>query len=513
MISGNLIYIPEEPMRKYALIAIVAFGLGILTAGYVLLNKTEDQAGPPAVALSPTEAAEGTALNTSLFASTSQISQSLDFVSISEKVGPSVIRIVATRKQRISPFGMDEGWPFEDFWDRFFGTPQPRQREQVQTVYGTGFFISSDGYVLTNNHIIEDSENVDIVMAQGDEYQAEIKGRDPRTDIALLKVDIKNASPAELGDSAQLKVGEWVLAIGNPYGLEHTVTAGIVSAKGRRIGEASSYQDFIQTDAAINRGNSGGPLINLRGEVIGITSNIFTPTGGNIGIGFAIPSNIAMKVVEQLKTKGRVARGHLGILVADISKGLEKQLKLPSRKGAVISSVDPDSPAEKAGLKQYDVIVAIDGRSVEDMNDARFKIADIEPGKKAELQIIRDGQKITKTAVVDELDPELEKGEALSRDKDIGLTIVPLTPSLARRYGLKTTEGLLITEVVPGSEAGKKSLEPGMIIIEANRKKVTTLREFENILKDTQPGDEVILLVRVEDERGFQDIIIPVKVR
>jgi serine protease Do len=377
---------------------------------------------------------------------------------------------------------------------------------------GTGFFISPDGYILTNNHIVEKAEKVTVNTVQGKEYEAKVIGTDSKTDIALIKIEAKETPFAELGDSAQMKVGEWVLAIGNPYGLDHTVTAGIVSAKGRQI-DTGSYQDFIQTDAAINRGNSGGPLINMKGEVVGITSNIFTPTGGNIGIGFAIPSNIAKKVVVQLKEKGRVVRGYLGIVPQEITDGMRKQFGLKDRKGAIISSVEPDSPAARANLKQYDVITEINGQPVENVNDLRFKIADIEPGKKVNLKVIRDGKEIAITAAVEDQEPASEKGQPAAPDKSVGLTLQPLTPALARRYGLRTTEGLLITEVQPFSEAARKSLEPGMIILEVNRIKVTTVREFDNILKKAAPDDELILLVRIESENRAQDTIITLKVK
>ena len=273
-----------------------------------------------------------------------------------------------------------------------------------------------------------------------------------------------------------------MLAIGNPYGFEHTVTAGIVSAKGRQF-ETGTFQDFIQTDAAINRGNSGGPLINMRGQVVGITSSIYTPTGGNIGIGFAIPSNMVKKVVAQLKDKGRVVRGYLGIVPQEVTEGIRKQFNLKDRKGAIVSSVEADSPAGRAGLRQYDVITAINGQPVENVNDLRFKIADVEPGKKAALTVMRDGKETTVTATVEELEPEEAKGQTPSMDKNLGLSITPLTPNLARRYGLKTTEGLLITQVEDYSEASRKGLEPGMIILEVNRQKVATIREFENVVK------------------------------
>ena len=297
--------------------------------------------------------------------------------------------------------------------------------------------------------------------------------------------------------------------------MEHTVTAGIVSYKGRQI-DTQSYQDFIQTDAAINRGNSGGPLINMKGEVIGINSNIATSGfggGGNIGIGFAIPSSIAKKVVVQLKEKGRVIRGRLGVQIRDLTEGMVKQWKLMSKAGAVVISVEPDSPAELAKIKQYDVITQVNGEPVKNGDDLRFRIADILPGGKVNLTLVRDGKETKVTAIVDELAPEREKGQVASLDKDIGVSVMALTPNTARRYGLRTTEGLLITEVRNGSEAARQNLAAGMIILEVNRRKVTTVGEFEDILKKTESGDEVILLVRQELEGRPQDFIATVKVR
>ena len=500
-------------MKKYAWVAISGFLLGLVVAGYIFIylpEKNEAQAG-----IFDSKPSEAPSAN--LFASSApEVKANLDFVTISEKVGPAVVKIDAQRREKVSPFGMGEGGPFDDFWDRFFGQQRPRQQQDQPVIaQGTGFFISPDGYILTNNHIVEKAEKVTVNTVQGKEYEAKIVGTDSMTDIALLKIEAKELPFAELGDSAQMKVGEWVLAIGNPYGLDHTVTAGIVSAKGRDLspGDSSTYQDFIQTDAAINRGNSGGPLINMKGEVIGITSNIFTPTGGNIGIGFAIPSNMAKKVVVQLKEKGRVTRGRLGVQVQNISDGMMKQLKLKSKEGAIIATVDPDSPAEKANLKQYDVVTGINGQPVKDMSDLRNKIADIEPGKNAVLKIIREGKEMTATATVEDREAATEKGQVAAPDKDIGLSLQPLTPSLARRYGLRTTEGLLITDVEAFSEAARKSLEPGMIILEVNRIKVASVKEFESILKKAAAGDEIILLVRIESENRVQDTIVTLKVR
>ena len=506
-------------MKKYAWIAISSFTLGLLLAGYLFLYLPEKSVAPADVFASGTAPAP----SANLFASPApQEKATLDFVTIAEKIGPAVVRIEAERQERPNSSGPGEEWPFgDDFFNRFFGQPRQNQPESnTVQVGGTGFFITADGYILTNNHLVDKDKTTSVTVTTlgGKEYDAKIVGTDPGTDLALIKIQAKDQPFAELGDSGQVKVGEWVLAIGNPLGMEHTVTAGIVSYKGRQI-DTQSYQDFIQTDAAINRGNSGGPLINMRGEVIGINSNIVTSGfgggGGNIGIGFAIPSNIARKVVVQIKEKGRVIRGRLGvgIYARDLTEGLVKQLKLKSKAGALISSVEPDSPAEKAQIKEYDVIVQVNGEPVKNGDDLRFKIADIQPGAKVNLTVVRDGKDIKVTAVVDELEPEREKGQVASTDKDIGLSVVALSPNSARRYGLRTTEGLLITEVRNGSEASRQNLAAGMIILEVNRRKVTTVGEFEDLLKKTESGDEVILLVRQELDGRPQDFIATVKVR
>ncbi|MFO7732593.1 MAG: Do family serine endopeptidase [Candidatus Aminicenantes bacterium] len=502
-------------MKKYAGIALSGFALGLVVAGYLFLHNPEKEplradvfAKAPAADLSP-----------NLFASSApQEKMTLDFVTIAEKMGPAVVRIEAERREASRTFGFQDEWPFgDDFFDRFFGRPrqQPRPESDTVQVGGTGFFISPDGYILTNNHLVEKDKTVKVTIStiQGDEYEAKIVGTDPGTDLALLKIEAKGLPFAEFGDSGLVKVGEWVLAIGNPLGMEHTVTAGIVSYKGRQI-DTQSYQDFIQTDAAINRGNSGGPLINMKGEVIGINSNILTSGyAGNIGIGFAIPSSIAKKVVVQLKEKGRVVRGRLGVTIRDLTSGMAKQWKLKSTSGAVVNTVEPGSPAEKAGLQQYDVITHVDGEAVKSGDALRFKIADIMPGTKVDLTVVRDGKEMKMTAVVDELEPEAEKAEAIAPQKDIGISIVALSAPTARRYGLRTTEGLLITEVRPSSEAARQGLRPGMIIIEVNRKRVVTVRDFETILKGTESGEEIILLIRQEAESRTQDFIVTVKVR
>lgn len=497
-------------MKKTGIIAVASFALGLLAAGYIFVVLPEKKVAAASPAAVPAPAA---GLSGSLYASPApEVITNQDFATIAEKAGPAVVRIDAERREKVRGLGLGDDFGSDDFWDRFFGRPAPRNEKEVPAMaQGTGFFISADGYLLTNNHIAENAVKITAFTVSGSEYEAKIIGMDSKTDIALLKISAQGLPFIELGDSAALRIGEWVMAIGNPYGFEHTVTAGIVSAKGRQF-ETGTYQDFIQTDAAINRGNSGGPLLNMRGQVIGITSNIYTPTGGNIGIGFAIPSNMVKKVVDQLKTKGRVVRGYLGIVPQEVTEGIRKQFNLKDRKGAIVSSVEADSPAGRAGLKQYDVITAINGQPVENVNDLRFKIADVEPGKKAALTVMRDGKELTVTATVEELEPEEAKGQAASADKNLGLSLTPLTPNLARRYGLKTTEGLLITQVEDYSEAARKGLEPGMVVMEVNRQKVATIRDFENVVKKTAAGDELILLVRIETDGRTQDAIITLRV-
>jgi serine protease Do len=496
-------------MKKVVWISLASFVLGILLAGYVFVYLPDKKVQEKSFLDTPSAQ-----LGSPLYADTAQISPNLDFVQVSQKVGPAVVKIESERVEKQPVFRFEDS-PFDDFWDRFFGRPGQRQQEMRTTVQGTGFFISSDGYILTNNHLVEGSEKITVTAVNGENYKAKVIGTDPRSDLALVKVEAKNLLFVELGDSAKVQIGEWVLAIGNPFGLEHTVTAGIVSAKGRQLGvggNVPTFQDYIQTDAAINRGNSGGPLVSMRGEVIGINSNILAPSGGNIGIGFAIPSNLAKKVVLQLKEKGRVVRGYLGIIPLDIDDETKDGLKLKDKKGALISSVEPDTPADKAGLKQYDVIVEVNGQRVENQNDLRFKIADIQPGTKVELKVIRDGKEKMLTAVVAELEDATQRPSQVRSGKDVGLTVTELTPGLARRYGYKTTEGLLITSVAQGSEADRKGIQDGDIILEVNRARISSVDQWERILDRAKTGDVIMLLVRREGDGASQDFIVSLRI-
>ncbi|MGD9347861.1 MAG: Do family serine endopeptidase [Candidatus Aminicenantes bacterium] len=500
-------------MKKTLIISTISFFLGMVIAGMIFIYSPEKNY-PDSLA----EAQQAPVLSSNLYASPSvQAKEDLDFVTIAEKAAPACVSVIAERVETRSVRGFFDDSPF-DFWDRFFfGEPRGRDREQEfrSTSQGTGFFISQDGYIVTNNHIVESAIKVDIISLSGEDYEAEIVGTDPRTDLALLKVKGKNLPYLELGDSSKLKVGEWVLAVGNPLGLSHTVTAGIVSAKGRQLvggGGVPDYQDFIQTDASINRGNSGGPLINMQGVVVGINSMIISPSGGNIGIGLSIPTSLAKGVIEQLKEKGRVVRGYLGVTIYPVTEDYVKLLKLKSKKGAVVNTVEPGTPAEKAGLKPYDVIIALNGAPIQDNTDVRFKIADIEPGTEVELTIIRDGKEEKLKVKITELDTEPETSQKVSPEKDIGITVQEMTERIARRYGFKTEEGLIITEVKQYSEADRRGLEKYDIIIEVNRKPVRRVNDLEKAIKNTDPGEPIMLRIVRERNGQTQESIVTLRI-
>ncbi len=499
-------------MRKTSLIALISFALGLFAAAIIFVYFPDGKTQETSM-----EESSLSSLSSSLYASPSpQVKPNLDFATVAQKISPSVVSIVAEKVEKRAATNFFESSPLDEFWERFFGHPRDREQEYRSRAQGTGFFITSDGYILTNNHIVEKAVRVTVTSIQEREYKAKIIGTDPETDLALLKVESSNLPFIELGNSDALKVGEWVLAIGNPMGFTHTVTAGIVSAKGRLIpGLELPYQDFIQTDAAINRGNSGGPLVNMSGEVVGINSMIWTPTGGNIGIGFAISSKLAKDIIEQLKETGRVIRGYIGVTISTVTEDMMKLLNLKSRRGALINSVVPDLPADKAGLKRYDVIVAIDGDPVKDNTDLLFKIAATKPGTKVKFSVMRDGKEQIIEVKVTEKDSDTEREPATSSGKELGIRARELTPSLARRYGYRTEEGLIITEIKAYSEAELRGLEVGDIILEANKNKIRSIRDFEKIVKDTEPGDAILLLIRREGRRRDtepQDFLVTLRV-
>ncbi len=433
------------------------------------------------------------------------------FASVAKGASPAVVFIkveksIAQKVPMQLPFN-------DDFFKRFFGEPMPgpqlqnpdRQKRMVQG-QGSGFIISSDGYILTNNHVVGEADKVLVKLLDGREFTAKTIGTDPPTDVAVIKIDAKDLPVLPLGDSDKLDVGEWVLALGNPFGLSHTLTAGIVSAKGRNHVGITDYEDFIQTDAAINPGNSGGPLIDLEGRVVGINTAIFSQNGGYMGIGFAIPVTMAKSIYTQLIDHGNVSRGYIGIKIQDLTPELAKSFKLPDTKGALVAQVMPNTPGEKAGLKQGDVIIKLNGESLDTVAPFRNKVALTAPGTKLDLVVLRDGKEKKLSVKTEKMSPEtVQDVSRPEKAEKLGLTVVPLTKELAGRYGYKDEKGVVITQVKPESEASRSGIKPGMLIVEVDRKEISSLKDFQQAME--KPGDRPILFL-VKDPQGSHFIAV-----
>lgn len=381
--------------------------------------------------------------------------------------------------------------PLEEFFKRFFeGIPQ---REFRQKGLGSGFIISEDGYIITNNHLVEKAEDIQVILEDGEKYKTEIVGTDPKTDLALLKIVPKGKlSKVTLGDSDKLQIGDWVIAIGNPFGLGHTVTAGIVSAKGRILG-FDDYDDFIQTDAPINPGNSGGPLFNLSGEVAGITSAILAR---GRGIGFAIPINLAKDIIEQLKGGRKVVRGWLGVQVQDLTPEIAETMKLSDVKGALVSDVSSGSPADKAGIKRGDIILEINRHKIDNTEELPRVVATTRPGTDVKIKALRDGSEkdfSVKLGVLPSKGSNTEEGQ--NSESRLGLTVENLTPEIANRLGIEEG-GVIITKVDSRSLAGESGFQRGDVILEMNRKRITTSEDYKNVANSLKEGQTALFLVK-----------------
>jgi serine protease Do len=423
-----------------------------------------------------------------------------NFSALAKQVQPGVvnIRTVKTTKEGGPVFRHFFGNPFgnrDPFSNRDpFGEGGPG-REFKQRSLGSGFIIDAEGFIVTNNHVVENADQIKVRLADEREYDAKIIGRDSRTDLALIRIEgAKNLAPLKMGDSEKLEVGSWVLAVGSPFGLEQTVTAGIVSAKGRFIG-AGPYDDFIQTDASINPGNSGGPLLNMNGEVIGINTAIVAQ---GQGIGFAIPVSLAQNIVAQLKDHGSVTRGWMGVGIQDLTPELAEYYALKDQKGVLVIQVFPGDPADRAGIKARDIIVAVDGKPVGTSRELTSAVAGMAVGKEVPVKILRDGKEQTlKVQLAERKDEELAAKGAAPETEELGIRAADLTPESARRFGIDENEkGVLVAAVKPASKADKAGLQQGDIIKEVNRVAVQSISEIKAEYGKAKAGDSVPFLVR-----------------
>ncbi|MCK9276327.1 MAG: DegQ family serine endoprotease [Syntrophales bacterium] len=424
------------------------------------------------------------------------------FADLAEEVAHSVVNISTTQaiqERQTMPWPRSQG-PFEEFFEKFFGDiPQQKRRTRA---LGSGFIIDKEGHIFTNNHVVAKASEINVRLQNGEEYKATIVGRDPKTDLALIKIEADGdlPPPAQLGDSTSIRVGDWTLAVGNPFGLGHTVTAGIIGAKSRIIG-AGPYDDFLQTDAAINPGNSGGPLFNKDGKVIGISTAIVAE---GQGIGFAIPVNIAKNLLPQLK-QGKVTRGFLGISIQDLTPELAESFGLKHEEGVLIAQVMDDTPAEKAGLKPGDVITSVNGNAVETAHDLSARIAGMKPDTKVDMKVLRDGEEMTISAELGTMpgtDVSEDGGDQQPSDRQKqkwGLSVQDITPEISQQLKLKFDEGVIIMQVQPGSPADNAGLQQGDIIREVERKEISNMREFLNTMQKLDDRERLLLQIQRND--------------
>jgi len=429
------------------------------------------------------------------------------FAAVVKKAIPAVVfvRVEKTveRDGAASPFQPQDPSDFfnDPFFERFFGPHfRPRQRmpkKFQQRGQGSGFIIDKDGYILINNHVVGDADLIKVKLADGREFEAKVIGTDPQSDVAVIKIDATDLPILRLGDSDKLEVGEWVIAIGNPFGLSETVTVGVVSAKGRsRIG-INDYEDFIQTDAAINPGNSGGPLVNIHGEAIGMNTAIFSRSGGYMGIGFAIPINMAKAIKDQLLEKGKVTRGWFGVVIQDIDEELAKSFGLKKTEGVLVAEVSEGSPAEKAGLKQGDIILRLNGKKVNNVGKLRNKIALTSPGTKVDIDVLRENKHKTLKVTIGEQPAGKTMGMAQHKILGkLGLVVQDLTAELAKQFGYRDGQGVLVAEVEQGSPAVRVGIRPGHLIEEVNRKRVHNMDEFVKALAQSKQTKSVLFRIR-----------------
>jgi len=437
------------------------------------------------------------------------------FEAAAAKVNPSVVPIMSEQVTRVAnPFGGTNdplrNFFGDDFFRRFFGAP-PGQEKQVVHALGSGVIVSKDGYILTNNHVVDGADKLTVVLQDKQKYTAKVIGRDPQSDVAVIKINASDLPVASLGNSDDARVGQWVIAIGNPFQLMHTVTAGIISAKGRSSVNLADYEDFIQTDASINPGNSGGALADLDGNVIGINTAIVSPNGagGNVGIGFAIPINMAKSIMHQIVATGKVSRGFLGLLPQDIDEGLAKAMHLNGTKGCLVGDVNHDGPADKAGIKRGDVITKFNGTEVENSVQLRNLVAEAEPGSDANVRILRDGKERDIVVKLGERPKNLaanstgEASEDKSSAEKFGLAVQELSASAEKSLGFHDEHGVLVSSVKPESPADEAGIQKNDLIKEVNRAPIRSVEDFRKAFEHVGKNDNVALLIRRGDNTFY----------
>ncbi|MGH8042741.1 MAG: DegQ family serine endoprotease [Rudaea sp.] len=441
-----------------------------------------------------------------------------DFTQLVEKNAPAVVNVKATHNgsDDNNANGQIDPQDVPEIFRRFFGPMGPGGHphfDGMRVSLGSGFIISSDGYILTNNHVVEGADQITVRLSDRRELDAKVIGTDADSDIALLKVKATGLPTVAIGDSSKLRPGQWVVAIGSPFNFDHSVTHGIVSYVGRGFGGADQqYVPFIQTDVPINRGNSGGPLFNMDGQVVGINSQIYSNTGSSVGISFAIPINIAMNTVEQLKKYGLVSRGMIGVQIQNVDRAIAQSLGLPNAEGALVAKITPGSSADKAGVQVQDVILAFDGHAIEQSSDLPPLVGNTKPGNKAELKLFRDGKTITVPVTVGELPQDANKlaslgGAQAKSGNALGIVVDDLNADQRRQLGLKD-QGVVITDV-RGVAAQRTGLQPGDVVLMVGRKPVKSATGFNTAVKDVKPGESVMLLVRRDDVTQFVAVTMP----
>ena len=508
-------------MRDVKLLIVLVMSLGIIVAGGVAVPVALNLISPTVGdRLSPSlNAAEEKREPLKVPAAVEALSQA--YRDVAKRVGPAVVAIGVSQTVNMpsSPFGGNE-----ELFRRFFGGEQggpgmpgmpgsprsgraPRQQKFQRQGLGSGVIIDPDGYILTNNHVVADADTISVKLADGREFKGEVVGTDPPTEIAVIRIKAERLPVAELGDVSKMEVGDLVMAIGSPFGLTKTVTTGIVSAVGRHGVGITDYENFIQTDAAINPGNSGGPLVNMHGQVIGINTAIATRTGGYMGVGFAVPIDLAKQVMEQIRKHGKVTRGWLGVAIQPLTKDMAESMKLKAEEGALVSQVFEDGPAGKAGIKAGDVILSFNGKPVKDPNSLQEAVAWTPPDSKADVVVLRDGKRLTLKVTVEKRadQPELVRAEegAPFDLKELGMQVGNLSADEAKTLGYKVGQGVLITEVEDGGVAEAAGLRQGMLVLQVAGQKTTTVAELKAAMKGADLAKGVPMLVRLGDSQRF----------